>query len=189
MIRRRWLQDVPVPGSHYPVPIACALPYTQEHVTIFGKVHPVPRLTHWMGTGAYTYSGIRHQPAELPVWVDRIGGALALEFGQFCNSVLANLYRDGADTVGWHADDEPELGSHPWIASLSIGDSRKFKIRTMPERATGMYAPPRTWDIDLHDGDLLIMYGDAQRHYQHSLPRTARQVGPRLNLTFRPING
>ncbi len=180
-LRRRWLFGMDVVGSHYPVPIARALPFTQESVRIFGKTHLVPRLTHWMGTHAYTYSGIRHAPSPVPAWIERIRIALSTEFGQDTNSVLANLYRDGSDTVGWHSDDEPELGTHPWIASLSIGDSREFKIRTRAQN------PSRGWDVDLHNGDLLIMYGDSQRGFQHSLPRTARPVGPRVNLTFRTV--
>jgi len=99
--------------------------------------------------------------------------------GAAFNSVLANLYRDGRDAMGWHADDERELGPEPVIASLSLGAARRFALK---HRASG-----ERLNLALQPGSLLIMRGPTQRHWLHALPRTARPVGERLNLTFRRI--
>lgn len=97
------------------------------------------------------------------------------------NSVLANLYRDGRDWMGWHSDSESDLGDAPLIASLSLGHPRRFllKARTGEARVEQLLAP----------GDLLLMAGQTQKYYRHSLPKTAKPVGPRINLTFRRIVG
>jgi alkylated DNA repair dioxygenase AlkB len=99
------------------------------------------------------------------------------------NSVLLNLYRNGRDSMGWHADDEPELGPAPAIASVSLGALRRFRLRP---RAGLVHAP---LSLDLPHGSLLLMRGPTQQHWQHALPKTARPVGPRLNLTFRWVAG
>ena len=96
------------------------------------------------------------------------------------NSVLANLYRDGRDAMGWHSDDEPELGPRPVIASLSLGGTRRFVFRHRRE-------PERKYELPLGHGSLLLMRGDTQADWKHALPRTARPVAPRINLTFRRI--
>lgn len=157
--------------------------WTRPRVRLFGRTVDSPRLSAWYGdAGAvYTYSGLRNEP--LP-WTDallgiraRLEDALGLTF----NSVLANLYRDGADSMGWHADDEPELGPAPVIASVSLGASRRFVMR---HRRKGRHP---TFEIVLAHGSLLVMRGDTQRHWRHALPKTRAAVGPRVNLTFRPI--
>jgi alkylated DNA repair dioxygenase AlkB len=114
--------------------------------------------------------------------------------------VLANLYRDGRDAMGWHRDDEPELGSRPVIASLSLGATRRFLLKPRGQGRTGAKpvaemrrgqepaSSPAT-AIALGHGSLLVMRGNTQSHYRHSLPRTDRQVGPRINLTFRQVCG
>ena len=104
---------------------------------------------------------------------------LVRELGVAFDSVLANLYRDGRDAMGWHADDEPELGPEPVIASVSLGATRRFVLRHRD-------GAPRL-AIHLPAGSLLLMQGATQAHYRHALPRTARPVGPRINLTFRCI--
>jgi alkylated DNA repair dioxygenase AlkB len=96
------------------------------------------------------------------------------------NSVLANLYRDGADHMGWHADDESELGAEPVIASVSLGAARQFQFRPRPRGAIALR-------LDLRPGSMLVMAGATQRHYHHRVPPTARPVGPRINLTFRRV--
>jgi len=96
------------------------------------------------------------------------------------NSVLANLYRDGRDSMGWHSDDEPELGAQPAIASLSLGSTRRFVLKHRND-------PSRKFALELPHGSLLLMRGATQANYRHALPRTARPVGPRINLTFRRI--
>jgi alkylated DNA repair dioxygenase AlkB len=95
--------------------------------------------------------------------------------------VLLNLYRDGRDGMGWHADDEPELGPQPAIASLSLGATRRFRLRHRRRRDTGV-------TLDLAHGSLLLMAGATQRHYVHAVPKTARPVGERINLTFRYVS-
>ena len=96
------------------------------------------------------------------------------------NFALANLYRDGNDAIGWHADDERELGASPCIASLSFGSPRRFCLR---ERGSER----RRIDVMLESGSLLLMWGRSQRDWQHSVPRTRTAVGPRINLTFRTV--
>ena len=138
---------------------------------------PIPRLTAWHGAAGYVYSGIRLTPAawtppllELKALAERLAG-------ERFNSVLLNLYRDGRDSVSWHADNEPGLGRDPVIASLSLGAVRRFQLkhRRLDERLA----------LDLPHGSCLIMAGATQHHWLHQLPKTTRPVGPRINLTFR----
>ena len=102
--------------------------------------------------------------------------------GHEFNGVLLNLYRDGRDGMGWHADDEPELGPEPVIASVSLGAERRFRLkhRRLPEARL---------DIVLPHGSLLVMAGATQRHWVHALPKAAAPVGARINLTFRRVVG
>lgn len=155
-----------------------ALDWRQESVTRAGRAIPVPRLTAWCGDRPYAYSGIAHAPAP---WPADLLGLLDLVRGHApgVNSVLGNLYRDGRDHVSWHADDEPELGEDPVIASVSLGAARRFALR---HTGTG-----RTVALDLPHGSLLVMAGACQRCWRHAVPPTARAVGPRINLTFRTI--
>lgn len=156
--------------------------FTQERVRVFGKEHDVPRLTAWFADGglSYAYSGLALSPSPFPPSLDelrrRLHAATALTF----NSVLANLYRDGRDKMGWHADDERELGETIHIASLSLGATRTFRLRAKANRR-------RTFDIELDHGSLLVMRHPTQRHWEHCLPSRARTQVSRLNLTFRRI--
>jgi len=148
---------------------------------MFGRVVDSPRLSAWIGDedAVYRYSGTRFVPRpwtpELLALRDRVAAACGVPF----NSVLANLYRDGADRMGWHSDDEPELGPRPVIASVSLGAERTFRFRA---KAGG-----ETVAIELPHGSLLTMAGDTQRLYRHELPARKRVTGPRINLTFRWI--
>jgi alkylated DNA repair dioxygenase AlkB len=160
--------------------IVNAVPWRQETIRMFGKLVPVPRLTAWFGDGAYTYSGIRHTPAPLPPVIAGLRAEVEGLAGVRFNSVLANRYRDGSDSVAWHADDESELGAEPTIASLSLGAPRRFSIR---HNASG-----KRWDVILRHGDVLVMSGRSQADYQHAIPKTRRPVGERTNLTFRTIH-
>ncbi|KRG69628.1 alpha-ketoglutarate-dependent dioxygenase AlkB family protein [Pseudoxanthomonas dokdonensis] len=154
-----------------------------HRIRMFGRMVDSPRLSCWIGDADahYRYSGSDFLPQPwLPVlqaWRER----LQSELGHRFNSVLANYYRDGADAMGWHSDNEPELGPEPVIASLSLGATRRFllKHRTDPQRRLTIELPP---------GSLLVMAGGTQAHYRHALPRTARPVGGRINLTFRWVN-
>ncbi|MGR9000588.1 MAG: alpha-ketoglutarate-dependent dioxygenase AlkB family protein [Gammaproteobacteria bacterium] len=158
-----------------------SLAWQEEDIFIYGKRCKVPRLMCWYGDpgAAYQYSGVNHQP--LP-WTDEL--LLIKEKVQnYChssfNSVLANLYRNGRDSMGCHADNEKELGPNPVIASLSLGDERLFKLHHKKRK--------ETLDINLGNGDLLVMAGTLQHHWVHSLPKTTKSKGPRINLTFRKI--
>lgn len=154
--------------------------WRHDTITLYGREHLVPRLTALFGDPGvrYTYSRITMEPSpwtkELSDLRQRLEGVTERPF----NAVLANLYRDGRDANGWHADDEPELGDEPFIASLSLGAPRDMRFR---HRATGS-----TWTLTLTPGSLLLMYGDSQRDWQHCIPRRA-VAAPRINLTFRQI--
>lgn len=160
------------------------LPWSVHRIRMFGRLVDSPRLSCWMGEpdACYRYSGTDFRPHPwadvlLPVR-DRLEETLGARF----NSVLANLYRSGQDAMGWHSDDEPELGAAPVIASLSLGGTRRFALKHRSGHADGKLA------LDLVHGSLLVMAGETQRHYRHALPRTARAVAPRINLTFRHID-
>jgi alkylated DNA repair dioxygenase AlkB len=150
-------------------------------IRMFGREVPTPRRSAWFGDpGArYAYSGLTLEPRPWPDVLiplrDRVEKACRTRF----NAALANLYRDGRDSMGWHADDEPELGQQPRIASLSLGAERRFTMRPVHEPGVDRLA------LDLRHGSLLLMAGATQRNWQHALPKTRRRVGPRINLTFR----
>ena len=151
--------------------------WEQHQLRLYGRTMPTPRLTAWIGDSAYRYSGIVNEPAPWPEALaslqERLRQALRVDF----NSCLANLYRDGTDSMGYHSDNEPELGPRPTIASVSLGDRRRFVLR---HRTTG-----ERWSWDLGKGDLLVMCDESQSDYAHAVPKTTRSVGPRMNLTFR----
>ena len=151
--------------------------WEQHQLTIYGRTMSTPRLTAWIGDSAYRYSGIVNEPAPWPEALASLQERLRQELRVDFNSCLANLYRDGTDSMGYHSDNEPELGPRPTIASVSLGDRRRFVLR---RRATG-----ERWGWDLGQGDLLVMCDDSQSDYAHAVPKTARPVGPRMNLTFR----
>ena len=157
--------------------------WRQEQVRMFGKWVEQPRRIAWHGDPgkAYTYSGLRLEPAPwtpaLAYMRERLNACAGVHF----NSVLLNLYRDGRDSMGWHSDDEAELGPHPVIASLSFGGVRRFRFRHRRDKSLSPIG------LDLPPGSLLLMRGATQHHWQHCLPKTARQVAPRINLTFRVI--
>jgi len=163
------------------VPLRQNLAWSQEHYTLFGKSVPSPRLVCWYGNAdaVYSYSGVKHVPRPwLPLLLDlkvRVEAASGCVF----NSVLGNLYRDGKDSMGWHADKEPELGPQPCIASLSFGAPRLFMLR---HKASG-----DTHRVELGNGSLLVMAGSLQLHWRHCVPKTKAVIGPRINLTFRRI--
>lgn len=182
---RAWLArvdaDVLFAGLH------AELPWSVHRIRLFGRLVDSPRLSCWIGdTGTgYTYSGTRFEPHPWPPALSLLRQRVADACGEDFNSVLANLYRDGRDAMGWHRDDEPELGPRPVIGSLSLGATRRFVLKEV--RPAGAGAAPSRLALELGHGSLLRMAGDTQRNYRHALPRTARPVGPRINLTFRRI--
>ncbi len=161
------------------------LAWQQTHIRMHGKRVAVPRLDVWYGDPGhpYRYSGVRFDPQAWSPTLRAIKSELEAREGLTFNSVLANLYRDGQDSVAWHSDDEPELGQNPVIASLSLGAERRFAFRHKTRKDL---APVR---LDLPAGSLLVMAGATQHHWQHQLSKTARAVGPRINLTFRTVLG
>lgn len=158
------------------------IPWTQHQVRMFGRELPSPRLSAWIGDAdaVYTYSRVRHQPAPWTPALAQLRERLQVELGARFNSVLANRYRDGRDSMGWHADDEPELGPEPLIASISLGAVRRMRFRARDRSAVAA--------IDLADGSLLLMGGRTQTLYQHAVDKTRADTGERINLTFRWIH-
>ncbi|MFT4628280.1 MAG: alkylated DNA repair dioxygenase AlkB [Myxococcota bacterium] len=159
------------------------IPWRQDCIRIFGKEHPLPRHQQWFADDGlvYTWSGIRMVPAPWTPTLLDIRRRLQQDTGVYYNTVLANLYRDGHDTVSWHADDEPELGECPLIASLSFGAERDFLLRHRERTDLDRVC------VSLSHGSLLLMGGATQRFWEHSLPRRKRVTAPRINLTFRRV--
>lgn len=158
-----------------------SLAWRNDDIVLFGKRVPIPRLQAWYADNnlQYRYSNLTltAQP-----WASDLL-AIKAKLGEYChhefNAVLANLYRSEKDSVGWHSDDEPELGEMPTIASLSFGATREFQLK---HKDTGMKK-----NILLKSGSLLIMQGKTQHYWQHCLPKRNRALAPRINLTFRKI--
>ena len=155
------------------------LDWQQPTLKIAGREHKIPRLQAWYGdAGAiYTYSGRTFQPCAWTAALAQLKQRLEQACGCRFNSMLANWYRTGADSMGLHADNEPELGPEPTIASLSLGATRRFIFKP----AGGGNAV----GLDLANGDLLLMAGSTQRHWRHGINKTKQAVGARINLTFR----
>ena len=157
--------------------------WKQDHIKLFGKVHPTPRLVAWYGDPhcTYTYSGVVNTPLawtpSLLTIKDRIEQLL---YPAKFNCVLLNYYRDGHDKMGWHSDDEKELGPNPNIASVSFGATRRFDFKDKTD-------PSNKFSLELHSGSVLLMQGDMQHHWLHQLPAQKRILTPRINLTFRFI--
>lgn len=158
------------------------IPWSSAHIVIYGRSQPIPRLQSWHGepdTG-YTYSGKTLEPLPWTPTLKILRDWLNQTFSAHINAVLCNLYRDGNDCMGWHADNEPELGSAPNIWSLSFGAERDFAIRRSgTTRQAGV--------LPLQHGSLLHMKAGMQQHWQHSLPRRKGCHHARINLTFREV--
>jgi alkylated DNA repair dioxygenase AlkB len=154
-----------------------------HRIKLFGREVDSPRLSSWIGDpqARYRYSGTEFVPHDWPPTLAPLRTRLAADSGGRFNSVLLNRYRDGRDAMGWHSDDEPELGPRPLIASLSLGAPRRFAFRHRQDKALKR-------ELVLGHGDLLLMAGDTQRLYHHALPRTTKAMGERINLTFRWIS-
>lgn len=158
------------------------VPWASHDLVLFGKTLTEPRLSCWVGdTGvAYTYSGVRRVPEPWTATLDELRRTCERVTGATFNSVLANLYRSGDDAMGWHADDEAELGPEPVIASLSFGDERRFDFR---HRISG-----ETTNVVLPHGSILVMSGTTQANWKHRIARTKRSTAPRVNLTYRFVH-
>jgi alkylated DNA repair dioxygenase AlkB len=158
------------------------IPWEQHRLRLFGRELKAPRLSCWIGdaNAVYRYSGTRFEPQPWTPATDKLRAYLFTHCSERYNSVLANLYRDGRDSMDWHSDDERELGPEPVIASFSFGGVRRFRLRHR-------HNPDLRLDLELPPGSLLRMAGSTQRLYRHDVPKTTRAVAPRINLTFRQI--
>ncbi len=156
--------------------------WQEETVRIAGRAIPSPRRVAWVADAGlrYRYSGTEAPPQAWPAGLRALRERLQASCGDRYNGVLLNLYRGGQDSVGWHSDDESQLGRNPVVASVSLGATRRFRLQHK-RRKDLRYA------LDLPHGSLLIMAGPTQHHWRHCVPKTARPVGERINLTFRHI--
>lgn len=156
-------------------------PWRAEQIRIAGRAIPVPRLTAWYGDpgATYVYSGLRNEPLPWTPLLAALRDAVSAAAEAPMNAVLLNYYRDGHDSMGWHADDERELGRDPVVVSLSLGAPRRFVLRHARKKGRAM-------TFVLGDGALLVMAGATQHHYRHAVPKE-RAAGERINLTFRRV--
>ena len=158
------------------------VPWRHDPIKVFGKTYMQPRLTSLHGTTnlGYGYANIRMQAQPMMPELNDILQRIAKIDNSDFNIVLLNLYRDGNDSNGWHADNEKELGQNPVIASVSLGAPRLFKLKHR-------YDKNLKHQLLLESGSLLLMSGATQHHWLHQVPKTKKQVGPRINLTFRKV--
>lgn len=166
--------------------LAELLNWRQDQLRMFGRQIPVPRLHCWYRTEGlsdgevdYRWSGLGMVAEAAPQWLVEITAEIAELAQTPLNRCLANYYRDSRDSVDWHADDEPELGEAPIIASLSLGSRRQFQLRHQRTK--------QRHNLDLEHGSLLIMGPGVQSHWQHRIPKLTTAVAPRINLTLRYI--
>ena len=157
-------------------------PWQQDDIKVFGKVYAQPRLTALYGNNgkSYSYSNITMQPHPFSERLLEIKTAIETQTEEKFTTCLMNLYRDGQDSNGWHADDEKELGQNPVIASVSLWHERYFNLRHKKDKT-------QKHKLLLEHGSLLLMAGPTQHFWQHQIAKTAKPVGPRINLTFRII--
>lgn len=157
--------------------------WKEDSIRLFGKTYTQPRLTALYGDQgkSYTYSGIQMHPT--PFIPELLDLKLRIEdlSGERFTTCLLNLYRDGKDSNGWHADNEKELGDQPFIASVSLGATRAFHIKHREDKSL-------RFRMQLEHGSLLLMGGTMQESWLHQIPKTRKPVGKRINLTFRKIN-
>ena len=184
-----WLQQQGLQTPQLRQALGQSLAWEQPLVTVYGKQHRTPRLTCWVADPGYSYrySGLQQAIHPWTAELETLRQLLLDQLGVRFNSLLLNRYRDGADRMGWHADDEPELDAAAPIASLSLGAPRDFRLRPRPSprlardlaaavQASNGQQPDGFGDctpfnLPLHDGDLLLMEPPTQLWWQHALPR------------------
>ena len=156
--------------------------WKQDAIKVYGKTYAQPRLTALYGNNgkSYSYSNITMEPHPFDELLQGLKMKIEEATQTFFTTCLLNLYRDGSDSNGWHADDEPELGKNPVIASVSLGQERYFQMKHRNLK-------DQKFKILLEHGSLLLMRGETQHSWLHQLPKTKRPIGPRINLTFRYI--
>jgi alkylated DNA repair dioxygenase AlkB len=175
-----WL---PLPGANTLLDaLREGLAWASVTIVMLGRTVKQPRLTAWYGDegASYTYSKRRFDPLPWTAELATLTARLRAETGHPWNGCLCNLYRDGHDAMGLHADRERELGPTPQVASLSLGATRRFILRS--NRTKGLKR-----ELELSHGSLLLMGGNTQLHWKHEVPRTTAPVGERINLTFRHV--
>ncbi|WP_033957088.1 alpha-ketoglutarate-dependent dioxygenase AlkB family protein [Psychroserpens jangbogonensis] len=169
-------------ANHYFELLKSNVDWQHDDITIYGKTHKQPRLTalYSENKASYSYSNITMHPTPFTIELLELKQNIETEAQQKFTTALINLYRDGNDSIGWHADNEKELGKNPVIASLSLGVARPFhfKHRTLKEER---------YKLDLEHGSLLIMKGAMQDYWLHQIAKTKKTIGERINLTFRSI--
>ncbi|TLX63572.1 alpha-ketoglutarate-dependent dioxygenase AlkB [Stutzerimonas nosocomialis] len=173
----------PAEADHWLAELIERTPWAQPQVSLYGRRFSVPRLVAWYGDpeARYRYSGLLHEPLAWTPLLTQIRQRIQDSVGRPFNGVLLNLYRDGQDAMGWHSDDEAELGRDPLVVSLSLGASRRFDLRRCGSSRIAH-------SLALDHGSLLVMAGSTQHHWQHQIARTRKVSAPRLNLTFRLID-
>ena len=162
------------------------IPWEQHSFTIFGRTVPMPRRIQMFGPHGYSYSGVQHPPRALSPRLQAIARRVEGLTGRRFNSVLANWYRDGADSMGWHTDDDYPHGGQPMVASVSFGAERRFRFRPREPQQRKVLG---SFGVMLTDGSVLTFEGPARVQWQHALPRTRKVIGSRVNLTFRFMCG
>jgi alkylated DNA repair dioxygenase AlkB len=165
----------PTESAAHLTALLAELQWEEQRFKIYGRTMAMPRLIAMYGPVGYRYSGVVHPPRPLPSRLDAIRRRVEEITHRRFNSVLANLYRDGRDSVGWHRDSDYAHGGQPDIASVSFGATRRFELRDVARRVA----------IDLEAGSVLVMTGDAVARWSHRVAKTTRAVGARINLTFR----
>ena len=173
----------PIDADAYLQRFLDGIAWEQHQLAFFGRQLPAPRLSAWYGQpeAHYTYSGLRLNPQPWTESLSMLKSQIEVFADATFNSVLLNQYRNGQDSMGWHSDDEPELGIEPTIASLSLGGERAFHLRHKQRKDL------ETVKLLLGHGSLLIMRGATQTHWKHQLPKTKQALRCRLNLSFRLI--
>ncbi len=175
--------------------LVAEVPWEDHVFRIFGRTMPMPRRIAWYGEVAYGYSGVRHPARPFSPRIADIAAMVERRTGHRFNTVLVNLYRDGADSMGWHADDDYAPGVTAAIASVSLGAARRFDLRARAPVgiAGGPAAGPDRASIVLEHGSLLVMGEGTQGAWRHQLPKVQPKdrgaVGVRVNLTFRSLVG
>ncbi len=158
------------------------IPWQQDNIKVFGKVYAQPRLTSLYGNNGrpYSYSNITMKPNQFTPQLLEIKKKIETITEEQFTTCLLNLYRDGNDSNGWHADNEKELGKNPVIASISLGQERFFHLKHRTKKEL-------KHKLLLEHGSLLLMKGETQHHWLHQIPKTKKPIAERINLTFRVI--
>ena len=169
-------------ASFYFKKLKTTIPWQLDNITVYGKTYPQPRLTALFGDNSkpYTYSNITMNPYPFTQELLEIKKNIDTCAGTKFTTCLLNMYRDGKDSNGWHADDEKELGKNPVIASISLGQERYFHLRHKHDKNLKQ-------KILLEHGSLLLMKGETQHFWQHQIPKTTKTIMERINITYRVV--